>query len=760
MADKKVILEVEIIEGNAQSKLDSLNASLKSLDKTHKDYEPTLKLIAQAERDLSKAQQNRILVEKGLANSAVKVEKETKKTAKQMKQLSSDTGASTSATLELGRVFSDMPYGIRGVANNIQQLASNLFFMSKKTDEATGKTVGFRGAVGSLLKNLAGPAGILVAFQAGIALLDFFKVGMGKAEKETEKGTKAINAQVTSLQKLLNLKKSIENLLFSETDSIVLNKYSEGLLSLDETVKIISRNYGDFSNAYSKLTDEQKKDKENVKALLEGYQEMLSLKEKEKKQINKIQLLKIDVDKQERAAALRKAQGYKDGLITISQERKQLDLLEGDYIKTQKRLIKLEEYFSKEREEKDGSKVKKISPFKTPKELELDVKSNEDAILKFNNKIAQEKLKIELNDKLAAARTEEEKDNIRKDYAVKGLLIQIDTERKTLELKKKTEEEIAIAKTKSHREDLKRAYELYRFKIENDPDLKDRPKKRKELLTKAKDTYGIADKQAEDEGVITVEGIKDRYKPIFSLFNELSIERVKALWGTLDKDDKKIETDLAKLERYAKKAKEILNGIGDFVDAEYQRELSIEQNKTNVLNNELNKRLLNENLSKEQRKTIQNEIAQNDETLRKKQESIEKKRFKAQKAINIATALIDTGVAAVKALKNNGGVPTGLPAMFGTIALGLAQVATIARTKFQSSAGSSPVFAGGGGSSSGGGTGRAEASFNIVGGRTKEDALLGAIQAKFDQPVRAYVVSGDVTNQQQLDRVIVSSSSL
>ena len=120
MADKKVILEVELIEGNANSKLNELKASLQSLDKTHKDYKPTLKLIAQAERDLSKAQQNRILVEKGLANSAVKVEKETKKTAKQMKQLSSDTGASTSASLELGRVFSDMPYGIRGVANNIQ----------------------------------------------------------------------------------------------------------------------------------------------------------------------------------------------------------------------------------------------------------------------------------------------------------------------------------------------------------------------------------------------------------------------------------------------------------------------------------------------------------------------------------------------------------------------------------------------------------------------------------------------------------------
>ena len=207
MADKKVILEVELIEGNAQSKLDSLNTSLKSLDKTHKDYEPTLKLIAQAERDLSKAQQNRILVEKGLVKSTVKVEKVTKKTAKEMKQLSTNTGASTSATLELGRIMSDAPYGIRGMANNIQQLASNLFFMSKKTVEATGKTVGFGGAVKSLVGGLWGATGALVAFQGLIALWDWYSNRTDKATDSTEDATNAtkdLSSELKSLEKILS----------------------------------------------------------------------------------------------------------------------------------------------------------------------------------------------------------------------------------------------------------------------------------------------------------------------------------------------------------------------------------------------------------------------------------------------------------------------------------------------------------------------------------------------------------------------------
>ena len=77
----------------------------------------------------------------------------------------------------------------------------------------------------------------------------------------------------------------------------------------------------------------------------------------------------------------------------------------------------------------------------------------------------------------------------------------------------------------------------------------------------------------------------------------------------------------------------------DFLNGEYDRQLTIEQNKTNALNNELNQRLLNENLSKDERERIQLQIGQNDEKLRKKQEAIEKKRFKLNKAANISMHL-------------------------------------------------------------------------------------------------------------------------
>ena len=97
---------------------------------------------------------------------------------------------------------------------------------------------------------------------------------------------------------------------------------------------------------------------------------------------------------------------------------------------------------------------------------------------------------------------------------------------------------------------------------------------------------------------------------------------------------------------------ETSQAISGFMDSEFEREMTIEQNKTNALNNELRERLNNENLSKSERKSIQLEIARNDEELRKKQEKTEKKRFKMQKAANISQALISTYLAASQVFAN------------------------------------------------------------------------------------------------------------
>ena len=204
-------------------------------------------------------------------------------------------------------------------------------------------------------------------------------------------------------------------------------------------------------------------------------------------------------------------------------------------------------------------------------------------------------------------------------------------------------------------------------------------------------------------------------------------------------------------------------GITNFLDGEYQRQLTIEQNKTNGMNNELRERLNNENLSKSERKRIQLEIARNDETLRRKQEVIAKKRFKMQKAINIANALVDTyknGVTAYGSKLIIGDTSSPLRAQIAqgvALAAGLANVAMIARQKFKSTAGGAPSAGALGGA---GGSGGNDRSFNFnLAGASQENQLAQTLQGRFDQPLQAYVVSRDITNQQQLDEEITSSAS-
>ena len=140
-SDKVILLKIEVAQAQANANVKKLEASLNNLDGRTKEYTLTLKKL-QLER--AKLSDLRAKSSKSIDTQVKSIQKLTKV----QKEGKTAVGASTSATLELGRVLSDMPYGIRGVANNLQQLASNLFFMSKATDAATGKTLGFGGAVG------------------------------------------------------------------------------------------------------------------------------------------------------------------------------------------------------------------------------------------------------------------------------------------------------------------------------------------------------------------------------------------------------------------------------------------------------------------------------------------------------------------------------------------------------------------------------------------------------------------------------------
>lgn len=132
-----------------------------------------------------------------------------------------------------------------------------------------------------------------------------------------------------------------------------------------------------------------------------------------------------------------------------------------------------------------------------------------------------------------------------------------------------------------------------------------------------------------------------------------------------------------------------------------------------------------------------------------KSKAQQKKAFQVQKAVNIAGATMDTYKAASSALKDSP-APFNYIAMAAVITAGLLNVKKIASQKFEGGGSS-----GGGGGTGGGGAAPITPQFNTVGNNGINQ--LAQLQ---QQPVQAYVVSGEVTSQQALDRNRQQNSSL
>ncbi len=121
-----------------------------------------------------------------------------------------------------------------------------------------------------------------------------------------------------------------------------------------------------------------------------------------------------------------------------------------------------------------------------------------------------------------------------------------------------------------------------------------------------------------------------------------------------------------------------------------------------------------------------------------KSEKQQKKAFQVQKAVNIATAVIDTYKAATGALAMQPFTPFNYVAMAAAITAGLVNVKKIASQQFQSSSSSS----GGGGSNAPTGAAPMTANFNTIG-----SSGINQLAQLQQTPTQAYVVSGEVTSQ-------------
>ncbi len=131
----------------------------------------------------------------------------------------------------------------------------------------------------------------------------------------------------------------------------------------------------------------------------------------------------------------------------------------------------------------------------------------------------------------------------------------------------------------------------------------------------------------------------------------------------------------------------------------------------------------------------------------------QKKAFKIQKAANIAQATIDTYASAVSSYNSLAGIPVVGPVLGGAAAAaavtaGLLNIKSISQQEFGGGVGDTPAVP------SDVGSGGAP-SFNVVG-----DSGVNQLAQLQQQPTQAFVVSGEVTTAQALDRNRVQNATL
>jgi len=638
------------------------------------------------------------------AEAQEQVGQSTKELAKLQENQARSAGLAGAAAFELGRTISDLPFGLVAISNNISQLGT-LFAALVANAGGVSKALGF------LKQQLIGPSGILIGFQVVVAAVTAITRAMDKAEKSVNKLAEAEAAAATNLK---FLREAINSTSLSYEDANALiedaNAKYDGLnLRLGDNFQLTN----DSKTALDDLIlsmERAAKAKAALTLVEELYKEQIE---------EQIFLEKLRTDSFGGLKGL--IEGIKTGLaggIVAPGLGKALriDAAEARLENVQDRINEIITTVGKEgladmifdgigpkkADEDDGGRMNFI--FATKEELEA-IKDSIKGTTRFIN--------------LQIARLEEQRDT----YA------------RTTEEIKKYNDQIDILQGQ------------LRILQEG------RPLKVSELL--APEPKGVFKADILEQiaaSVPTDEEVSEYLKA------KVSGDTTKAI---IDAMLAKIDSAEQMANRFQMLSR-ISDAFNDVLQAQADREIAIEQNKTTALNDQLRTRLANEQLSAEERDKINQQISRNDAELVKKQNEIAKKQFERDKALKIVTAIGDTASASLRAYASqiNPLDPTSIGraqvAAAITAAFGLAQIAAISRTKYTEKALPSPNLV-----ATGGGQGQQSSpSFNVV-GTSQRNQLAEAVElAMSKQPVKAYVVSSDVTTAQQLERNIVEGASI
>tara|TARA_B100001093_G_scaffold505061_1_gene561777 strand:+ start:5364 stop:7388 length:2025 start_codon:yes stop_codon:yes gene_type:complete len=615
--------------------------------------------------------------------------------------LINSSGLAGATLTEFGRTISDLPFGITAITNNLSQLGTLFTTLVAKTGGTTN-------ALFLLGKQLAqGPLAIILVFQVLISLLQSFQKEIKNfvlGVEEANEATKKLRSNFFGLSEEIkenNKELKKQDKAIAKNIKKLLNK-TEILIKNKNAQHNLNRTEESFNNRNKFNIDQMNKRVAALKDL--GVQ------------IDETRLLEegyVESLKNGEGTISNVAEKLNQRRIDLEKERlsgrkTDVELLQAEialFIDTQESLnIKAEQYLKSEEYQMLQAKL---------------AKAQNEAFLKARNARFAEEVEAEVK--------------YRKDLAeATAALFEKDAE--------------------SMKEPLTVVEDFYDDGIDS---LLEFNRFREQFIEKSElEILNIMEQAAlqkakklaeESNGLIDFETEKTRIVEFFSNKRRMLLNE--------------------ELNQTLLQVQDMIGQISSALNALTDAELSREERKTTIVNNQLTERLRNEKLSADQKKAINKQIENNEIALQKKRDKIAEKNFKLQKAAMIANALVETfrtGILAYGSQLIIGDPTSPIRAQIAqgiALATGLAQVAAIARTKFVPSAISAPSSGSGFSGSSRGQSSAVDPAFNIV-GTGQQFQLAQVIAQRTGEPIRAFVVSGDVRTGLALDRNIINSSKL
>ncbi len=249
MADSNKTIRIDIIiDDKGTVKVKQLTDAVKALDKQNKVAKDTQVSLIQQIQKLQGASKrtadvikSEISLRKKLISSTVTTNKEYLKGSLQVTKLENElrrlnktqdqsilgnasmrkslgnvksaTGSASGAVVELGRTISDSNYGFPAMANNFQQLATQMSFLVQESK-------GVKGAFAQLGKAMTGAGGILLLISIAISVFERFALKAREAKSEVED----LNGELAKRKGALDSLKNLADIVETSTDNIGLQE--------------------------------------------------------------------------------------------------------------------------------------------------------------------------------------------------------------------------------------------------------------------------------------------------------------------------------------------------------------------------------------------------------------------------------------------------------------------------------------------------------------------------------------------------------